>query len=417
MKMKKIMNAKKSLVLSVALATATLGTFHIKKITAYLTPYFYNLEGQRVTFKDFGFVPHPSQWPASMFKDALLFHVERQFNQSVQPPFMFLENESPFKDYLKNPDEFNEEFLNKVIVPYLLMAHKKHAVARKVMKEGIGNSLELFLTENGIEEQTIQKIMHDIEKVIKIIIDKNKKILFNFLKELDIKPADEHPFRKHSYHTYYQDQKTNFMISNQKNWNKKQHNVLFAINQYKPKSVLDIGTCTGWYPKAISSLSNSKTNIKAIDIDELSLNKLYKEHKQSNERSLTTLPLLASFEELNHAKKLKSDAVLCLALAHHLVLTNGYTINSIFKTLAKLTKKILILEYIDIHDCRVKVACNNPSSFKNESMHKKWVSRVKNYAQSHYNLKTFINVGKKYFKTAQVKDSHRKTRKILIFSK
>ncbi len=111
------------------------------------------------------------------------------------------------------------------------------------------------------------------------------------------------------------------------------------------------------------------------------------------------------------------DTVLCLALIHHLVFVAGMTLEQIFEVLAKLTKKTLILEFVDLEDSHIQKGINNPNIFNSIQTHKNIIHTLQNYAYKYYNLEHFLTLSKKYFHSVEVINSHPATRSLLILKK
>ena len=103
-------------------------------------------------------------------------------------------------------------------------------------------------------------------------------------------------------------------------------------------------------------------------------------------------------------ERLNADLVLCLGLLHHLILGEGRDLGKILEILSALSKKALILEYVDLSDRLIQ---NEPSFF----------NHLNNYTPNNYNISVIIETGRKYFKEVEILDSYPDTRKLLVFEK
>jgi len=238
------------------------------------------------------------------------------------------------------------------------------------------------------------------------------------LDDIDVTPV------KSGYVSYYDAKGEKFDLSDQTCWHDKQKTVANIIDSEKPGTMLDIGANTGWF-----SILAAWRGIKVIatDVDESSIDALYLYSKQNH---LQILPLLIPFNNMTRqifgmdcsdseysdrnfkavplyrpaTERLKSDMVLCLGLLHHLVLGEGNKIGNIFEVLSDLTKKTLVMEYVDLDH---ELIVSEPSFFK----------CIIEYTKDTYNIGIFIDHGKRYFTSVDVFASHPNTRKILVFNK
>jgi cyclopropane fatty-acyl-phospholipid synthase-like methyltransferase len=239
--------------------------------------------------------------------------------------------------------------------------------------------------------------------------------LLPLIEALDVRPStDEHEYKRGGYHSYYSDKKEEFSIESQKDWQNKQKNVYKILAELQPKTVLDLGANRGWFSRLAQHLGASVT---ATDIDESCMDEVYT-HAQENK-----LPIMSAIIPFEDCKKthvstqIKSDVVLCLALIHHLVFVAGFTLEQIFENLAKVTGNHLILEYIDWHDSSLQKGIQDPTFFKNESLHKILMSNISNYAQDHYKMSELLEISMQYFSNYQIYESHPNSRKLILFTR
>ncbi len=412
-------------------------------------------------------ISYPHEWTANMFKDAALFHLTLFLNldkygltlKDALPNNIVFDFYKPvfvdffsilFKNKLEKEEwldfgnyldprfaVFDKMFLPFFMIPLIIMIRKDYSSARKMLSERACNckgitpswrdllSLPQTKSVSGFKEYANSMRFFKNVKINRFSCLKKSDGFINFchyLLEL-INKTDVTPQRS-AYVSYYEDKKEGFLINNNSEWKDKQKNVHSIISKIQPKRVLDLGANTGWF----SILAESQgAEVIATDIDESATDSLYLYSKKNR---LKILPLLISFNDLTReiygvidnnpayqdrdfksnplfisaVERLKSDMVLALGLAHHLILGEGNKITNVFEILSKLAKETLVLEFIDIKDDLIK---NEPSFFKN----------LNKYTKDTYNLKVFINSCKKYFKNVEVVESHPDTRKILLCKK
>jgi SAM-dependent methyltransferase len=131
-----------------------------------------------------------------------------------------------------------------------------------------------------------------------------------------------------------------------------------ALSEFKPQKVLDVGANTGHFSELAAGLG---AQVVAIDSDAACAGECFARARQDN---LDILPLVvdiarptpslgwrngecASF--LDRARG-HFDAVLMLALVHHLLVTERVPLNEIIDLAAELTKSLLIIEFVPFED-------------------------------------------------------------------
>lgn len=402
---------------------------------------------------------YPYEWTQNMYKDAVLFHL-KLFSEVAKagltlkdalPNNIVFDCTTPvFIDFLSLvfPDKLiNEKWLNTerfqdpriaivdtmllpyIIFPFILMSRKEYGVARELLSirscntggktpewgdlfKPKGESIRLFTLVAKLKWYRLLLRQHLID------FDKFIVKLARILSEPDVTPP------KSAYSLYYNKKKEETSFRNPSRFLPKQKTVYNIIKNKKPETVLDIGANTGWYSVLASRLGSV---VIALEDDESCVDILYKRAKKDR---LNILPIKISFCELTKKiygveyddpvyksrglknnplyksgmERFKSELVLALGLAHHLVLGQGYSIEKMFKILSQLTESTLVLEFVDLTDEKI---VNEPSFFKN----------INKFNHSNYSLERFLKVGKKYFADVFIRDSHPGTRKILVFNK
>lgn len=441
-----------------------------------IVPSELNIEEKTMKHKKYT-ISYPFEWTPSMFKDALLFHLELFLKLDKNgytlkdglPGNIVFNNTNPvfvdFLSLLKKENLQNERWLCEVvsykdaryaifdkmfipffIIPFLAMAKKDYALARELLLEKACNLNNAAPSWGDLNIKHPLKLKHKLKIFIKklrgkiVKEDRDIMAIYKFLNKKNNMPFDifceklidiikdtDVTLPQSAYSSYYDEKKENFVLDNQEDWKEKQLSVYKSIKKYNPKTVLDIGANAGWFSMLAE---NNGAKVISVEIDEASIDNLYRYAKN---QKLNILPLQIAFENFNTkrfgtdydnaqypeykdrdfknnplfdsaANRLKCDMTMCLALVHHLVLGMGMELDDVMKTLANLTNNVLVLEFIGLDD---NLIMSEPSFFKN--LHK--------HSEETYNIDKFIEIGKKYFGSVEVLDSHPNTRKLIVFKK
>jgi len=386
-------------------------------------------------------------------KDALPSNILYNYMQPVFVDFLsIVKKENLFKEeWLLEGSKFQDKrfvvidkmFLPFMLIPLIAMSNKKYMLARAILSVracNMGNPQpelieayeENYIQYNGII-RSLKKYLknllvhrnkyNEINSLLNSYKNKNAPMFIDFIKDmhkfvisLDVTPPDS------GYASFYDEKGEHFDYSNTHSWGNKQKNVYKVLKNEKPSSVIDVGANTGWF-----SFLAEKTGARviALDIDNSCINSIYRISKQNNN---SILPLVVAFEDLTKEyygtsidtieyadrnykdvplflspiDRFQGDLVMCLGLLHHLILGMGLDIALVFKVLSKMTKKSILLEFVDINDPMI---IGEPSFFRN----------LYKYDKSNYNIDIIIKNGEKFFKKVEVLDSHPETRKLIYF--
>lgn len=125
--------------------------------------------------------------------------------------------------------------------------------------------------------------------------------------------------------------------------------ILSKIEEYDISSVLDMAGNAGFLSRRVAELP-SIDYVVCADYDENAIDTLYRNLKKE---PLDVCPTVLSFSiAISDTKlpsatdRLKCDAVMALALTHHLILTQGLTVNFIFERLKSFSKKYVFVEFM-----------------------------------------------------------------------
>ncbi len=415
-------------------------------------------------------IAYPYEWPADMYKDAVLFHLNLfieldkyglTLKDALPSNILFKSTQPVFVDFLslvKNENLSSLEWLvkgvsfkdrrfavvEKMLIPYMMipllaMSNKNYQQARTMLSQRACNMNGKVPNINEINKRIYNNSILNLllNKTVKNIFshDSNKRIVtrlnsykkepqfidyikdvYELVGDIDVAPSTS------SYAGYYSGKKENFDFSERDNWGVKQRNVYNILEKEKPCTVIDIGANTGWFSFLAESTGS---NVISMDIDEDCVNSIYRVVKHGGKK---IIPLLISFDDLLKqyygvlnsepeyadrdfkntplflapGDRFKGDIVMCLGLIHHLVLGAGHEISFLFQVLSRMTKKSLLIEFVQINDPLIK---SEPTFFKN----------LGRYNENSYNIDMLITEGKKFFKDVEVFDSHPETRKLVLF--
>lgn len=413
------------------------------------------------------FISYPHEWSSVMFKEAALFHIylyEKLFPHNLvikdwhpqnilfkgtKPVFVDFTSIIPFDNlYLEPyltppyiPNMFKTrwditaaylwEMHQRMFVPYFLLPlylmHKgKHSIARQRMLETTLNTSRTAIKFKEVfpffSSGQFRFRINNMKKKLALIDVGERKQRFWDATRREIENLSV-VVESSNYSSYYETKGENFDHEFSTKWTKKQKVVHESIVQYKPLTVLDVASNTGWF-SILAAKHGSQ--VVAFDIDEACVNRIYYYAKSQN---LPILPLVLDFTKmtddvypinypneekrtliegnfpllLSTERRLKCDMVIALGILHHLVLGNNHDILRIVELLVKLCKKYLLLEFIAKDDNLITSELEffpglhkNPNDFE-------W-----------YTLEFITELMKKFFKDVFVKDSNPNTRKILI---
>ena len=131
-----------------------------------------------------------------------------------------------------------------------------------------------------------------------------------------------------------------------------------ALSEFRVKCLLDAGCNTGFFSVGAARMGIS---VVAIDRDPSVVASLW---RMASQERLDILPLVVNLAQPSpptgwrnqeypsflHRCHGTFDAVLMLALTHHLIATEGIPLFEIFRLAAEITRKLLVIEYIDPAD-------------------------------------------------------------------
>ena len=387
---------------------------------------------------------YPYEWPASMYKDAALFHL-RLFTElesagltlkDALPSNIVFDGTAPvFVDFLsmlplgKLKDEAwlepggyadarnavaDRMLFPYVVLPLLFMGRGEYGVARELLSTRSCNT--------GGKPPSWRELLRPVRHGYLASLAAAAKLmpirrtgrsrppgafpeLVRWLEKLvagiDVTPPLS------AYASYYDEKKEASSFDDPARFLPKQKTVHDLLREKRPATVLDIGANTGWYSVLAARLG---AKVIAIEADESCADILYRRAKKDR---AAILALKASFSDLDRevhplyrpaVERIGADLVLALGVFHHLVLGEGRAMEEVLATLARLARKTLVLEFVALDDEKI---VEEPSFFRN--LHRQ--------TPASYNLERLLEAGRRHFANGQVRASNPATRTIVVFDK
>lgn len=420
-------------------------------------------------------VSYPFEWTATMFKDAVLFHLNLfveldkhgltlkdalpcnivfDFYKPVFIDFLSLIDKGKLKqeEWLAvekvYPDPrfcvFEKMFIPFIIIPFSAIVKKDYKLARKMLWEKACNCRGYTPVWRDVKISAPDYLKEIIKKVLNVnheakahftskMISEMRHFLNNkerydfiefcrglimLIENIDVTPP------KSAYFTYYNEKDENFDMVNQSGWKSKQKNIYKIINDIKPGKVLDLGANTGWFSILAEKLGSE---VIAADIDESLVDSLYLYVKRNK---LKILPLLLSFDDLT--KQL-------YGMEDHDPVYQGRDFKTIplFSPAVSRFKSDLVLCLGLLHHLilgegkEINDVLEVLSKFGNKTLVLEYIDLKDNlinkepsffknlyrYSSANYNMDMVISAGKKHFRNVHILDSYPDTRKLLIFER
>src|SRR5687767_32725 len=421
------------------------------------------LEHERIPF-----VTYPHEWSAAMFKEAALFHItlfgalgdhgltikdwhpHNILFSGTRPVFVDFTSIIPIADLPGQPhlqsiqssgtmgalwDATSNavyKMYRLMFEPYfglpLLMMHRGlHAQARRRIYETTLNSSESVITHiEAFNGSLATRARYALESRLLMFAladrGQSKTRFFKLLRR--IVASRNAAVRRSDYSSYYEDKKEAFPATPSDDWTHKQHGVHSTLTRLKPRTVLDIGSNTGWFSKLAARLGSM---VVAVDMDEASIDRLFNE---ASEQSLEILPLVANLMSPlpplyprtypdepslsligeSHSpmvtqpdERLRCEMVLALAIVHHLALGQSLTFEDIAAKFDRLAEHSVCVEFVDIDDAMIT---SDPAFFP------AWNADPSAFGW--YTRENLIAALESHFGRVEILPSHPETRSLLV---
>lgn len=416
------------------------------------------------------FITYPHEWSASMFKEAALLHIalyERLHEHGLtlkdwhphnilfdgtRPVFVDFTSIVPIEDLPKQPHLLSGkpplgmtrswdptakavyEMYRLMYEPYfglpLAMMHRgMHAQARRRMYETTLNAGDSVITRREVFGDSVTgRFVYEMDErfLHGALIEKGtrKSRFFHLLRRTIA--SRRAALTGSAYSSYYEEKGEAFASTPDAAWTNKQHGVYSALTRFRPRSVLDLGSNTGWFSMLAASLGSS---VIAVDLDEASIDRLFLD---ASHAGLDVLPLVANLTDPLPAlrartyehepsrsligedapvvsppnERLRCDMVMALALVHHLALGQGMSFGQIAAVFAGLATKYLCVEFVGIDDAMIT---SDPGFFP--AYHRAAGSF------GWYTRPNFVAALKEHFGEIEILPSHPESRGLIVCSK
>jgi 2-polyprenyl-3-methyl-5-hydroxy-6-metoxy-1,4-benzoquinol methylase len=361
------------------------------------------LKHRKIPFVSFGF-----EWCGEMMKDAalLMLNLNRALLeigyefQDANPWNVLFDGCIPkYVDFGSIVPVSNNktwpataEFIKSILNPLLLFSRGLRDEAKKMMtdwrKWGVPNNELGELLPYGQWPHKLRQFFYldflspDRKTLNRRLIEMVERIDFTI-------PETE-------WTNYYED---HVRLDSPDEWTPKQKAASDVLASLTPKTLLDIGSNTGWYSEMAAK---NGCTVVAIDSDEACVQLLYDRFKKRNE----VLPLLVDFscpspqygtegvQFRGATDRLQCDLVFAMGLVHHLAFKKAMKFDAIAKHLGNFTKKSLLVEFVPKED--------------------RYVSEWYNQSYDWYTLENFIKALREGFSEIKILPSNRPPRSLIL---
>ena len=343
--------------------------FDIGLVETEITPIVFEGYGLVLKHRKVPFTSYVTEWCGSMLKDAALLTLDLSLAladvglelQDAHPWNILFDGSKPrFVDFssilpVKDIDHWlpSREFIGMFFQPLQLMSFGCASQARSLLIDP-KNRRGKRVTNNEVlitlaREREVRAFLDTMFQPAPSIRMGRKETILHLRNRI---AAISIPLEKTKWSDYCSEEVD---FSTRDTWIVKRKSAFDAISLCRPKTLLDIGSNTGWFSKLAAKQGSS---VVAADKDETCVNKLY---LNDEARKLDILPLAMDFRNPTPAygiglrcapatERLSCEMVLGLAIVHHLVFKQYLRFDVIIKNLAAFTKRWLLVEFIPSDD-------------------------------------------------------------------
>lgn len=362
------------------------------------------LKHRKIPFVSYGF-----EWCGAMLRDAaslvldlnmelaplgLELHDVHPWNvlfDGYRPIYIDFSSIAPIHSY---SDWFpDSEFIKCFFNPLYLIAHGYGEESRRLMVDWMRWGVQDHDLRNILS--TTQKMKWFLRNALRRVTSKRGRIAIlkqwrSAIERIELRMPET------EWSDYYEGY---VPLESSANWTPKQSRIFDLLKSLHPKSLLDIGSNTGWYSKLAAEQG---CQVVAFDLDETCVQRLYYD---AFSRKHNILPLLINFchPSLSYGKKnefpgatdrLRCQMVLALSIVHHLIFKQKLGFEEIAENLAAFTEKWLLIEFVPKED--------------------RYVSEWYNETFIWYNYDAFVTALKRYFRTLTSFPSNRPPRLLIL---
>jgi len=335
--------------------------------------------------KKISFISYPYEWTFNQLKDAAIHHLNFQifllelncvlrdssaFNIQFyegKPIFIDIMSLKKYEDgeYWGGYKQFCENFLNPLLIGHLKNIEHNNLFRGSI--EGIDTILlnkilnfkdkisfnvfthvvlqSKFLQQDIKNPKATVKKKNELQKFKKTSYMYMLKQLKSWISKLELKKNKSIWGKYEKYNTY-----------NEKSLSEKEKIVAQFVKKIKPNKLIDLGCNNGQFSKI--SIDNGAKEVVAVDFDINAISNTYEISKKNN---LNLLPLFIDlsnpspnqgwrqFERQGFKERFKCDAVIALAIEHHLTIGKNIPINQFIEWIINFGK-FGLLEFIPKED-------------------------------------------------------------------
>ena len=333
--------------------------------------------------KNIEFISYPYEWSLSQLKDAALLTLKIQkialeYNMILKDATSFniqyMYGKPVFIDTLSF-EKYNEgepwvayrQFCMHFLAPLLLMKYKDLRMGK--LQSLFIDGIPLDLARNLMPLKSFFKLsnlshifLHSLSERYSSQKDKKRNVfiskngMFALIENLEKSIRDiKLKIKKSYWRDYYSD--NSYSITE---FDKKKEYIEDYIKIINPDIIIDLGANTGFFSRIAS---NRNIYTISADYDPYCVELNYREVKEKKEKYILPLfldltnpsPNLGwnSMERNSFLKRRKVDAVLALALIHHLSITNNVPFEELISCFSQLSD-YLIIEFVPKQDIQVK---------------------------------------------------------------
>ena len=367
------------------------------------------------------FITYATEWPAPALKDAALLQARlncelakdglgsidaHPFNivfDGAQPLMVDVGSITPLQDI--HQESVVREFDARFLWPLRLMELKQRHIARWVLRDL--DSLEasevgyLLTSKTSVATKIQRRLWRGWRRFQRRSQHQSEgeKSVDVWFDRAEVVESIELGLDRTEWSGYYAEFPP---FDDPAKWRPKQHTIANVLERLRPRTLLDIGTNTGWFPQLAATRGIRSV---ACDLDEGCVDRMYLGVK-SRALPVTSLvmnirdPLGPHGPRLKYAAamdRLRSECVMALALMHHLVFRKMADFDSVIAMLTQFTSRDLVLEFIAKDDQYVA----------------DWLKKTKDPFEW-YTLPNLVSRLEKRFQKVEALTSNTPTRTILV---
>lgn len=272
-----------------------------------------------------------------------------------------------------------------LIYKYPLFRFLNMEILKKIAKIYFGLMRISSISSSSIK----QKIPYPLGYFVAYLKDKNllqsKKVNFSLLiKKVEKFSKKRYFSRWSSYHNEYYDDKGNLLSIPRFN------RIIDIIKSYDIKSVVELAGNQGIFSRLLLERTNVE-NVICTDYDENAVDFMYHVLKKEKSKIIPAvldfiMPICACFKGRPPWDRFKSDAVVVLAVTHHLLLTQNVLIDCVLNTIKSYTKRYIFVEFMPMGLYNGKSAPPVPSWYN--------INWFKRYFEKYFSIILIEELGK-----------------------